>query len=255
MGDHKPSRPDEFARIQASGGTVKQTFGNVMRVDGNLATSRALGDFIYKPAHELRQELCRVTAAPEVMTVTCRRGDWLFLGCDGIFDVQSNSYLKDFVTERSDHTENEVVTSILQHSLSLGSTDNCTALLVRFSMDDAIPCPLSRELVTVDHDLSEVKTPVLHSYANFLRDEGFDREAREVEEWINKNITSQTSPPFEERKCIDGATSFKKTEQQNKKAPNFVKTAVLRNLFKSNLNSFWPTFSTACNQGMGKPRT
>jgi len=251
--DHKPSRPDELARIQASGGCVKQAQGDVMRVDGNLAISRAFGDFSYKPAHELHQELCRVTAVPEVMTVTCRRGDWLFLGCDGIFDVQSNSDVKDFVTQRSDRDENEVVTSILQHSLSLGSKDNCTGLLVRFSMEDAIPCALSRELVIVDHDLSEMKTSVLHSYANFLRDEGFAAEAMEVEERINKRIIGEISSPIEERKC-DGAISFKKTEEPNTKAADFIETATLRKLFKSNLKSLWSTFSTECGQSIGRPR-
>lgn len=40
--DHKPDRPDEKARIEASGGSVK-IYG-CARVDGILAVSRAFGD-------------------------------------------------------------------------------------------------------------------------------------------------------------------------------------------------------------------
>lgn len=41
--DHKPSNPEERARVEAAGGTVEYD-----RVCGNLAVSRAVGDFCYK---------------------------------------------------------------------------------------------------------------------------------------------------------------------------------------------------------------
>ena len=41
--DHKPSNPREQERIIAAGGYVEYN-----RVNGNLALSRALGDFIFK---------------------------------------------------------------------------------------------------------------------------------------------------------------------------------------------------------------
>lgn len=41
--DHKPTLKDERARIEAAGGFVEYK-----RVNGNLALSRALGDFMFK---------------------------------------------------------------------------------------------------------------------------------------------------------------------------------------------------------------
>ena len=41
--DHKPYNPEEKARIEAAGGNVYQD-----RTQGQLAVSRAFGDFIYK---------------------------------------------------------------------------------------------------------------------------------------------------------------------------------------------------------------
>ncbi|XP_018015519.1 probable protein phosphatase 2C T23F11.1 isoform X2 [Hyalella azteca] len=81
--DHKPSLPAEKERIEAAGGWVE-----VNRVNGNLALSRAMGDFVFKknPLKDPREQV--VTAFPEV-TVHAVTPDWEFvlLACDGIWDV------------------------------------------------------------------------------------------------------------------------------------------------------------------------
>lgn len=80
--DHKPSRSDELARIEAAGGRV--IAWNGYRVLGVLAMSRALGDRYLKPF---------VIAQPEI-TCTPRSGDdeCLILASDGLWDVLSNEF-------------------------------------------------------------------------------------------------------------------------------------------------------------------
>ena len=76
--DHKPSDPEELARIQAAGGDVDR--GRVM---GVLAVSRALGDFRWKEY---------VVSTPEVRTTELGSSDegFILLACDGVFDVFTN---------------------------------------------------------------------------------------------------------------------------------------------------------------------
>ena len=48
--DHKPNIKEEFTRIIKAGGIVQSN-----RVDGNLAMSRSIGDYMYKNAYDLSQ--------------------------------------------------------------------------------------------------------------------------------------------------------------------------------------------------------
>ena len=61
--DHKPNDPLEMERIVSAGGFVEFN-----RVNGNLALSRALGDFIFKTDDELPQNKQIVSAEPDVQT-------------------------------------------------------------------------------------------------------------------------------------------------------------------------------------------
>ena len=69
----------EKARICAAGGFVD--FG---RVNGNLALSRAIGDFEFKKSAELSPEQQIVTAFPDVVTHSISDDDeFLVIACDG----------------------------------------------------------------------------------------------------------------------------------------------------------------------------
>jgi protein phosphatase PTC2/3 len=86
--DHKPSNPEEKARIEAAGGFVQGD-----RVNGELAMSRALGDFRYKRNETLEKSEYPVICYPDVAVHerTGKNDQLLILACDGVWDVICNS--------------------------------------------------------------------------------------------------------------------------------------------------------------------
>lgn len=85
--DHKPNNEKELKRIFDAGGYVQYN-----RVNGNLALSRALGDYIFKRSTNKKAEEQIVTAFPDVEHREITE-DWEFaiLACDGIWDVMTNT--------------------------------------------------------------------------------------------------------------------------------------------------------------------
>ncbi|KAF2864040.1 PP2C-domain-containing protein [Piedraia hortae CBS 480.64] len=91
--DHKPQSEAERARICAAGGYVE--FG---RVNGNLALSRAIGDFEFKKSADLPPEQQIVTVFPDVTQHELSDDDeFLVIACDGIWDCQSSQAVVEFV--------------------------------------------------------------------------------------------------------------------------------------------------------------
>lgn len=91
--DHKPGNEEETLRIVSAGGFVE--FG---RVNGNLALSRALGDFDFKQSTTLDPEDQIVTANPDITERKLTDADeFLIIACDGIWDVLSNQEAVEFV--------------------------------------------------------------------------------------------------------------------------------------------------------------
>lgn len=197
--DHKPQREDEVKRIEAAGGTVVcgPVGGGPMRVDGALAVSRALGDFQYKPAG-MAPCLCKVTAVPEVQTITgCAPGDWLLLACDGIFDVFGNDEVHDFVSTKLRETAPEpadggaILVELLRLCLSRGSKDNCTACLVQLRANGT-PAPTSRELL--QGSWPSACPEVQAKYAEFFAAHGFESEARQMRPPVGSPPAAQMPP-------------------------------------------------------------
>ncbi|KAH0484861.1 MAG: uncharacterized protein KVP18_004434 [Porospora cf. gigantea A] len=94
--DHKPNLPCEKLRIESGGGTVE--FG---RVNGNLNLSRAVGDLHYKQDTSRALEEQIITSLPDVASVTLSADDeFVFLGCDGLFEFFSNEDVYRFVAHR-----------------------------------------------------------------------------------------------------------------------------------------------------------
>ncbi|SMN20617.1 similar to Saccharomyces cerevisiae YER089C PTC2 Type 2C protein phosphatase (PP2C) [Maudiozyma saulgeensis] len=85
--DHKPNLTNEISRIVAAGGYVEMG-----RVNGNLALSRAVGDFTYKGDTSLPPQEQIVTVLPDVIqhTLNYQSDEFLILACDGIWDCLSS---------------------------------------------------------------------------------------------------------------------------------------------------------------------
>ena len=114
--DHKPTNDAEVKRITAAGGFVE--FG---RVNGNLALSRALGDFEFKMNTHMRPEHQIVTADPDILIKKLvNEHEFFILACDGIWDVMSNQEVIDFCRER-------IAAGIELHIICEQLMDHCLA--------------------------------------------------------------------------------------------------------------------------------
>ncbi len=91
--DHKPvnvisvsiyyPQPSERDRINAAGGTVMAG-----RVRGDLAVSRALGDFPFKCNDSLPPEKQMVSPEPQILVIDrAEKDEYLMFACDGIWDA------------------------------------------------------------------------------------------------------------------------------------------------------------------------
>nr|QBK89257.1 MAG: protein phosphatase 2C [Mimivirus LCMiAC02] len=104
--DHKPNNEIERTRIRKSGSYVEFN-----RVKGQLALSRAFGDFEYKNKKKLQDVEQAVIALPDIKRYEfCIDGkkiikskfpyQFVVLACDGIWDVMDNTEVCDFVKQR-----------------------------------------------------------------------------------------------------------------------------------------------------------
>lgn len=87
--DHKPCDPLEKERIISAGGFVE-----LNRVNGNLALSRAVGDFAFKQNMDIDPEDQIVSGCPDVVSRSVSESwEFMVLACDGIWDVLSNQVM------------------------------------------------------------------------------------------------------------------------------------------------------------------
>jgi len=134
--DHKPSDVGEKSRIEKAGGFVEFN-----RVNGNLALSRALGDFAFKTKPDLAAEKQIISPEPEVVVHEVTEDlQFVVLACDGIWDVLSNQEVADFIIARlaqglePELICEELMTRCLASDSSMGGLgcDNMTVILICF---------------------------------------------------------------------------------------------------------------------------
>lgn len=138
--DHKPDLPAERARIENAGGSVGAV-GPCHRIDGwGLNLSRALGDFHYKARDDLLAHEQKVSIEPDVTILEVTPEDeFLFLGCDGIFELNSPQAVVDQIRAGIGQGRmlNDIVEDICESSCSVdlaqtggAGGDNVTAMVI-----------------------------------------------------------------------------------------------------------------------------
>eukprot|EP00096_Caligus_rogercresseyi_P003254 TRINITY_DN159_c0_g1_i1.p1 TRINITY_DN159_c0_g1~~TRINITY_DN159_c0_g1_i1.p1 ORF type:complete len:430 (+),score=130.21 TRINITY_DN159_c0_g1_i1:334-1623(+) len=134
--DHKPNNPKEQKRIEGAGGFV-----DFNRVNGNLALSRAFGDFEFKKNDDLPPEKQVVTCFPDIVEKDIDESwNFIVLACDGIWDVLSNEEVVKFVAARIalNHQPEIICEKLMNRCLSEDSgmngfgCDNMTVIIVCF---------------------------------------------------------------------------------------------------------------------------
>jgi len=126
--DHKPETQEEKQRISDAGGTVEMN-----RVDGQLAMSRAIGDWQYKSDPKLSYDKQKVVPIPDVTKDELYSGDALLICCDGIVEQMTNEDAAKIIHENMQNHKNdpaEILGILFEASLKAGSKDNHSAILV-----------------------------------------------------------------------------------------------------------------------------
>ena len=121
---HKPTDPDEKARIEKEGGMV--VFG---RVYGTLAVSRSFGDYEFKHSDGMY-----VSCEPYIKTRNLSRKDkFVIFACDGLWDKVTYDEAVIHVSLMLGRKKpEEIVESLYELSFGKGSLDNITIVLVLF---------------------------------------------------------------------------------------------------------------------------
>lgn len=125
--DHKPDRKEELIRIKENGGFISNMDG-CWRVEGSLATSRALGDYPLK----LKKV---IIADPEIRTFTFKEfrnfPRFIIVASDGLWDVFKNQEACDYAKDKLKETHFGA-RSLMKKAYAKKSCDNITVIVVKF---------------------------------------------------------------------------------------------------------------------------
>ena len=148
--DHKPTCYNERIRIEEAGGLVYRR-----RVNGELAVSRALGDFKFKENKQLKQDAQLVTCDAEIEIIKRdgKTDELIIIGCDGIFDVMENSEIMDFCIKRIPYKRNleELCNEITDYCCFKDSKDNLSVMVLK---SDSSPLQIEPDKILHEEELN-----------------------------------------------------------------------------------------------------
>lgn len=130
--DHKPSWPEESARITKLGGKIVSD-GYDLRI-GSLSVSRAFGDLDSAPY---------VTHVPEIFRYNIEKKDkFLVVACDGLWDTFSSQDVVNFIIFKCYDKNNNnkripgyegIATELGNFAIKKGATDNISIIVIFFN--------------------------------------------------------------------------------------------------------------------------
>ncbi|XP_052143689.1 probable protein phosphatase 2C 27 [Oryza glaberrima] len=131
--DHRTCCLNERKRIESLGGYVDDGYLN-----GQLAVTRALGDWHLEGLKEVGEPGGPLSAEPELKMITLTKEDeFLIIGSDGIWDFFSNQNAVDFTRKRlQEHNDLRLCCKqIVEEAIRRGASDNLTAVMVSFHQE------------------------------------------------------------------------------------------------------------------------
>jgi protein phosphatase 2C family protein 2/3 len=234
--DHKPVNKEESTRITKAGGFVE--FG---RVNGNLALSRAIGDFEFKQNPNLPPEEQIVTAYPDVKREDItEETEFLVLACDGIWDCLSSQQVVNFIRREisSSKTLQIACENLMEKCLAKDSElggigcDNMTVIIVGFlngkTVDDWYKW-MAKRYGTIGPEFEESESRQQKGddldYNDDDLDEGLEIPAENTEDYTtddtdleNQNELTIDDIPTQQRR--DSSSSFSSVESGNSSRSN-----------------------------------
>eukprot|EP01129_Flabellula_baltica_P009040 TRINITY_DN3628_c0_g1_i2.p1 TRINITY_DN3628_c0_g1~~TRINITY_DN3628_c0_g1_i2.p1 ORF type:complete len:185 (-),score=46.95 TRINITY_DN3628_c0_g1_i2:66-620(-) len=122
---HKPEDEHETARIENADGFVARG-----RVNGFLAVCRAMGNLSLKNS-DLPQDKQKVIALSDISSDKLDTGDFVFMSCDGFFEVFTEEDIGAYLREHMPNMETgDLLEKLLNETIERGSKDNLTAVII-----------------------------------------------------------------------------------------------------------------------------
>ena len=134
--DHKPTDPEEKARVEAAGGRVPDGSGYVELGDKGLAVSRAMGNPSFKQ-NPTKSDAGQVIIPHPYQSRTARQfgvDEFVIVATDGLWNVCSHQYAVEFVRKRllANTDVEDIAHKLTQHALDRKTNDNCSCVIVTF---------------------------------------------------------------------------------------------------------------------------
>lgn len=226
--DHKPTLTSEKSRIVAADGFVEMD-----RVNGNLALSRAIGDFEFKSNDKLSPYEQIVTCVPDIIQhkLNYENDEFVILACDGIWDCLTSQECVDLVhygIKKGDMSLNDIASRIIDVCCSPTTEgtgigcDNMSVTIVALLKDgESVEQWFERiRAKNYDRPISfELKRKVIYNYYEFKDDKSiFDITTKKPQERFNHDSNAdddENSMEIDDTDADDSEDGNKKTKKGN----------------------------------------